>query len=672
MAKETSRSQRIAVLFVHGIGHQVPGQALLQFAEPVVDWILRSSESSPNAAAMIRESVISDQKSHNSVRVDITSQGQETSLLIAESFWADSVPVPSASEVLVWGMLFVFRVLSRVGKLVQAGIQRTASRVEAAGAFLKSVPGQDLAVIVIAGFVFLISAVVALIVAISILAIASLLVVPIVIALSLLTFLICVGLLVALHIPRARSRVLPIATSLVLSIGDTYSLRTHPVRASAMVTRVAEDIGWICEEGDVVVVVAHSQGAVLALEALCRLCESNVTAFVTVGAAIGLLSSSPVSRLKSSHPDMNWINCWTTWDPVSSGPIGDSDADAAKRFKLMWTTSEPAAWPSEEPSPPAEVAPDPRRARPTDNQQETARSRLGDSFLEGLKAAGYGLLAAYEELGRVVVNAAPSPQRAAGTVRNDSEAPEGPEEWVVHNQSSFKRDHASYFSNIEQFVAPLTLLLIGLTGQAAGSLAALHAAQRWRATRVRVWGVAKGTSWVAGLVSVLFLTGVVNRFGFVRYGLSATGLISDDIKEKMSTYAETHDVTFLVTLGVAVALVLVYQWIGRVLIMMVADRDVGRLVEGKGPRVSWPLGATIVWIALPAISLAVMLAATQPNADQADTFLFVLGVLMVLNVWAGVYVPPSALPGDSSLQLKKATRPSIPGSDDERLDASEG
>jgi pimeloyl-ACP methyl ester carboxylesterase len=70
-----------------------------------------------------------------------------------------------------------------------------------------------------------------------------------------------------------------------------------------------------------VVVVAHSWGTVLALDALRSLPQHNVAGFVTMGSPIALLSAAPaVPPLAVS----NWRNLYDTLDPISAPlqPLG--------------------------------------------------------------------------------------------------------------------------------------------------------------------------------------------------------------------------------------------------------------------------------------------------------------------------------------------------------------
>jgi hypothetical protein len=59
-----------------------------------------------------------------------------------------------------------------------------------------------------------------------------------------------------------------IQLALSASIGDSYLFTANPIVESAIVTRVQRDIEWLAVRCDEVVVVAHSQGAAIAYEAI--------------------------------------------------------------------------------------------------------------------------------------------------------------------------------------------------------------------------------------------------------------------------------------------------------------------------------------------------------------------------------------------------------------------
>jgi hypothetical protein len=75
------------------------------------------------------------------------------------------------------------------------------------------------------------------------------------------------------------------------SLGDSYVLASSQVRFSAMYSQVRRDIQWLSltKKCDEVVVIAHSQGAAVAHEALCQEPQLRVSRFITLGSGQGKL-----------------------------------------------------------------------------------------------------------------------------------------------------------------------------------------------------------------------------------------------------------------------------------------------------------------------------------------------------------------------------------------------
>jgi pimeloyl-ACP methyl ester carboxylesterase len=96
-------------------------------------------------------------------------------------------------------------------------------------------------------------------------------------------------LLGILPIPKASGIVARLGSKLAGSLGDSYVLLESPAQFDAMITRVSRDLEWLAARCHKVVVVAHSQGAVIAHRALRRHRPRNVELFITLGAGLSKL-----------------------------------------------------------------------------------------------------------------------------------------------------------------------------------------------------------------------------------------------------------------------------------------------------------------------------------------------------------------------------------------------
>ena len=304
---------RLGVLFVHGIGSQRRGETLAYFGTAIVQWLrhavsgvlltvvaLGSSRSgirrwleatvqqrnpresllawdmvAPLLSAAIHldhdigdvaftksdpESVVVRQIALEDVRLssgdaaDAPAHGwlrlrslradgglREESWVLAESFWAETFSVPSFRELALWGFGIVpwtigshFGARVRGAWLAPRGTGRIATTLwllrcaRAVGTLLASL----------------------------ILSLGALLAIGVML------------LLAALPIPWLREALGSLQRRVAASLGDSYVLVARPVEAASIVGQVRRDLAWLAERCDVIAIVAHSQGAAVAYEAV--------------------------------------------------------------------------------------------------------------------------------------------------------------------------------------------------------------------------------------------------------------------------------------------------------------------------------------------------------------------------------------------------------------------
>ena len=149
------------------------------------------------------------------------------------------------------------------------------------------------------------------------------------------------SLAIASKVPILGRRVRPILVILSTTVGDASAWASDPLLASAMRDVVRREVQRVSQAASEIVLLGHSQGAAVSFDAALGTGElADVDVLITVGGAVSLLGPSeyrtgdafrPVDRWQQ-HPHVRWINIWTPWDPVSSGPIGDTPEASARRW----------------------------------------------------------------------------------------------------------------------------------------------------------------------------------------------------------------------------------------------------------------------------------------------------------------------------------------------------
>jgi pimeloyl-ACP methyl ester carboxylesterase len=107
--------------------------------------------------------------------------------------------------------------------------------------------------------------------------------------------------------------------------GDTYVLQHDGFGARSMLTKVKSDLAWLEERSDRVVVVAHSQGASLALRALQEDDHPKVRRLVTLGSALRALARGrgdlEIDRELAPPGGVPWYDLYASADAVPAGSL---------------------------------------------------------------------------------------------------------------------------------------------------------------------------------------------------------------------------------------------------------------------------------------------------------------------------------------------------------------
>ncbi len=287
---EQSRSApagSLGILFVHGIGDQPRGETLRQCVEPLIDWlnawIARGVEQSPLdrpvrlADTVLREYPGEAVPPHCTVVIappPTEEATREICWLAAEAWWAADFTPPTFSELCVW--------LITVGPWM---LERQALRWEQRPRAVKKMLDQIFKESDSPNPPSLFGIGVYLVVVLSMLSLK-----PLAWLAALAGQVLLLALVPAAFVPQLRKGIVSLQQRLANSLGDSYVLVSSPVRFNAMVSRVQSDIRWLASQGCTsIAVIAHSQGACVAHEALRSASQPNVRLFVSYGSGLSKL-----------------------------------------------------------------------------------------------------------------------------------------------------------------------------------------------------------------------------------------------------------------------------------------------------------------------------------------------------------------------------------------------
>jgi hypothetical protein len=235
----------LGILFVHGIGRQAQGETLLSAASPLIDWLKKNRSDCKFSI----ESVYlkpGRRPEHPPAYAVVSGRldDKPTKILLAESWWAEEFYAPSSLTFAFWLLRFGAWVLLReVADQISDRIEGCAHRLHLSGDF-----NEFFTAIVIPAVTG-----------------------PPIFALAVAPFQLCVLLLALL----SQIRIFKIGEYaarglrfLAEVIGDSYIYASDPLSRHAVLTRISEDLTWLQSCARRVTVVAHSQGAAAAFDAL--------------------------------------------------------------------------------------------------------------------------------------------------------------------------------------------------------------------------------------------------------------------------------------------------------------------------------------------------------------------------------------------------------------------
>lgn len=227
----------LGVLLVHGIGRQPSGETLVRWGDVLLKTIGRATGNKVAATATLAgpDATGGRGEGRAEATVQLRAGGARERWLLSEGWWADAFLAPSYRELVSWSV----RALPwSVALHVAQGHWQTAA-------------GQGTLRKVTAGATSTVKLLIALLIS------------PVFILLLALSLLL--GLL---PIPQLRALILAAQGTLAETIGDSMAFVESPIRAALIRTRVLDGIERLKQRCKRTIIIAHSQGAAVVLDAL--------------------------------------------------------------------------------------------------------------------------------------------------------------------------------------------------------------------------------------------------------------------------------------------------------------------------------------------------------------------------------------------------------------------
>jgi hypothetical protein len=248
---------QLGVLLVHGIGTQQSGETLVQWGDVLLKTIERGTQK--KVLTTVDSAGPGDGKGRFEATVLLREQdGSHTERwLFAEAWWANAFPAPSYRELVSWS----FRALP--WSIVSYVAVRYWERLDFAsdwGAWSTPTLERIISRARCMKLLALAKGVSQLLIA---LALAPL-------AIVLLGLSLILGLL---PIPQIRTAILSVQSTLTATAGDCFAFLESPVRAGLIQTCILDGLDQVSRRCQHTVLLAHSQGAAVALDALNKILE---------------------------------------------------------------------------------------------------------------------------------------------------------------------------------------------------------------------------------------------------------------------------------------------------------------------------------------------------------------------------------------------------------------
>ncbi len=229
---QAPKEYQLGVLLVHGIGSQRSGETLVRWGDVLLQTIGRATNYRVSATAL---QAGPDDEGRAEAVVRLRAGESQESWLLCEGWWADAFLAPSYRELVSWSVTalpwsIALRIAQRYWTAAESG--KVSNKI----------------VSVVKTYAWLPIA---------------LLFAPLYIA------ILAIGLVAGLlPIPQLRTRILAARGGFAAIVGDSLAFVKSPIRAALIRTRVLGGLARLKQCCETTVVVAHSQGAAVAMDAL--------------------------------------------------------------------------------------------------------------------------------------------------------------------------------------------------------------------------------------------------------------------------------------------------------------------------------------------------------------------------------------------------------------------
>lgn len=235
-AEDNSKEFKLGVLLVHGIGTQPCGDTLVRWGDILLKTICSATRN--RVQTHVGRTGPDGEGTHDApmtAEVRLQSSSKTEKWLLADGWWADVFLPPNYRELVSWSVralpwAIAIHIAQRFWNAPKHK-NRAAEFVYNAFAILQLLAGLALA--------------------------------PICVLLLVLTLVL--GLL---PIPQLRSLILAAQGTLVSTVGDCLAFVESPVRAALIRTRILNRLNWLWQRCERTIIIAHSQGAAIVLDAL--------------------------------------------------------------------------------------------------------------------------------------------------------------------------------------------------------------------------------------------------------------------------------------------------------------------------------------------------------------------------------------------------------------------
>ncbi len=339
-------ARRTGVVFVHGIGTQVPSETFLDWSGPIVELLTDWRAATASGTDRVDDPVWRAEFSFNAasppyLEVAVPAYGDvpATTWVMTEAWWASDLRAPSLGRTIDYLRRRMGTVVSGIAAGYRDRSPRLHELAQATDVIGEGRPPLDWRLAerldLIQSRTFGARPVGWLVGGVGAVVLAG------------------YDLLRRVPIPVVRDFAARrmVDSFLIDWFGDLPVLLDEPVQSANVRARLARSIQRLVDDGcDAIVVVAHSGGALVTFETLLDAAYETlkVDKLVTLGQGLGLawrLAADPgvreitpghrlVGNLARVRPGLRWVDVWASYDPAPAGPLparGGIVANASER-----------------------------------------------------------------------------------------------------------------------------------------------------------------------------------------------------------------------------------------------------------------------------------------------------------------------------------------------------